>query len=236
MILVGLKTDFYGPKKNGKPIAIETEREFEIKNESPKYNIKGFIDKFIEYDNSILIQDYKSSKGKFEGEEIESNIQGMMYSLVSKKINKDKKPTAEFIFLRFPDDPKQTVEFSDYQLTGFEHYLEYVNGIVNNYSEEDAKSNFAADAQMPKKGFKGPLLCGFAKVPGQLKKDGSKMWHCPYKFGFEYYEILKDDDTVSHTSKEKPSDGVKYNIKKYNGCPKHAQPKGKVDVFNFLDM
>lgn len=235
MILVGLCTDFYGPRPKKSIVAIDAEMEFEIKNESPKYYIKGFIDKRIEYPKEILIQDYKSSKKKFEGDEIDSNIQGMMYSLVSKKMNSEKTPSAEFIFLRYPDDPKQKVSFTDEQLHGFELYLEYINQIVNNFSEADAKSNFAADEEMPKKGFKGPLLCGFAKKPGQLKKNGEPMWHCPYKFGFEYYEILKDDGSVSHTSKYKPKDGVNFNVKRYDGCPKHVQP-AKESVFNFLDI
>lgn len=234
MIIVGLGEDFYGPRPKKHIVNIEAEKAFEIENERPKYRIKGFIDKKVEYPDEVLIHDYKSSKQKFEGDEIVSNIQGMMYSLVSKKQSEQKKVKVEFIFLRFPSDPKQKVQFSDEELTGFELYLEYINEIVDNFSEETAKSNFAADADMPKKGFKGPLLCGRAKAPGQLKKNGDLMWHCPYKFGFEYYEILDEDGAVKSTSKKRPPEGVNFNVKTYAGCPKHPQPKK--NVFDFLDI
>jgi hypothetical protein len=219
MILVGLNNEYFG-KKGAKNI--DPELEFNIENESPRYNIRGFIDKFIEYKDKLEIHDYKSSKEKFKGDELDSNIQAMMYTLVAKKLKPDLNTLVKFIFLRFPKQPIQEVEFDEETLEGFEEYLEYVNGIVDNYNEQDAVSDFAAEKNMPKKGFSGPLLCGFAKEPGQLKKNGDPMWHCPYKFGFEYYEILNDDGEVIGTSKKKPKQN--HRKKFYEGCPKHAQP------------
>lgn len=219
MILVGLNNEYFG-KKGAKNI--DPELEFNIENESPRYNIRGFIDKFIEYKDKLEIHDYKSSKEKFKGDELDSNIQAMMYTLVAKKLKPDLNTLVKFIFLRFPKQPIQEVEFDEETLEGFEEYLEYVNGIVDNYNEQDAVSDFAAEKNMPKKGFSGPLLCGFAKEPGQLKKNGDPMWHCPYKFGFEYYEILNDNGEVIGTSKKKPKQN--HRKKFYEGCPKHAQP------------
>jgi len=226
MILVGLNNDYLG----GRGVkSIDPELEFNIENESPRYNIRGFIDKFIEYKNKLEIHDYKSSKQKFKGDELDSNIQAMMYTLVAKKLKPELDSLVKFIFLRFPDQPIQEVKFDEESLDGFEMYLEYVNNIVDNYSERDAVGDFAAEKNIPKKGFSGPLLCGFAKEPGQLKKNGDPMWHCPYKFAFDYYEILDDEGNVKATSKSKPKG--KFRKARYEGCPKHTQT-AKEDEFD----
>lgn len=228
MILVGLNNEFFG-KRGAKKI--DPELEFKIENDSPKYNIRGFIDKFIEYKNKLEIHDYKSSKQKFKGDELDSNVQAMMYSLVAKKLKPELESLVKFIFLRFPKQPLQEVQFDKESLEGFEMYLEYINEIINNYNEESAKSDFAADKGMPKKGFSGQLLCGFAKEPGQLKKNGDLMWHCPYKFAFDYYEHLDKDGKVIATSKKKPKG--KHRKVSYGGCPKHVkqQPDAFEDAF-----
>lgn len=227
MILVGLNNEFLG-KKGAKQI--DPELEFNIKNESPRYNIRGFIDKFIEYKSKLEIHDYKSSKQKFKGEELDSNIQAMMYSLVAKKMKPELDALVKFIFLRFPKQPIQEIQFDEEALEGFEYYLEHLNKVIDNFSEDNASSDFAADKNMPKKGFSGPLLCGFAKKPGQLKKDGTPMWHCPYKFAFDYYEKLDKEGKVIGTSKNKPKG--KFNKKSYSGCPRHRQVKQE-DPFDF---
>ena len=102
MIYVALDHEFFG----GEGGYIERpEEEFKIENESPEYNIYGFIDKPIQYkkDKTVRIVDYKTSKQKFKGEELESNIQAMMYSLAAKKLwPKMKRRIVEFLFLKFP--------------------------------------------------------------------------------------------------------------------------------------
>ena len=223
MIVVGLRNDFY---VDGSEL-LDPEFEFDITSEKPLYRIYGFIDKAAKFKEKkeVLISDYKSSKAKFKGEDLESNVQAMIYSLVAKKTWPKLKPVVEFIFLRFPRKPIQRLEFNDDTLEGFEYYLEEVYKRVCNFSEKDSKINFAADKDFPKKdeGFKGPLNCGFAKKKGQLKKDGSLMWHCAYKFPFSYYalkdksgKILKTDfeDTFSPKKEE--------TVEKmdYKGCPR----------------
>lgn len=223
MILVGVKNDFFGTKGAS---VLPPEFEFSIENKEPKYNIKGFIDKPIDYpkDKKMEIVDYKSSKEKFKGEEYTSNVQAMMYSLVSKKTWPDRKPIVKFVFLRFPEQPVQELTFSDEVLAGFEHYLSFVNEAVNNFNEKSAKASFAADKVIKKEdGFKGPLVCGFAKYKGQLKKDGNVMWHCPFKFGFDYFSLENEKgETVksSHNDDLKPKSGEKVVKKTYDGCPK----------------
>ena len=85
MIYVALDHDFFG----GDGGFIETpEQDFKIENKKPKYNIYGFIDKPVQYKDKKLLKivDYKTSKAKFKGDELETNIQAMMYSLASKKL------------------------------------------------------------------------------------------------------------------------------------------------------
>jgi len=72
------------------------------------------------------------------------------------------------------------------------------------------------------------LQCGRAVHKGQLKKDGSLMYHCPYKFDFYYYKIcdmkgvmvascfLEDFDEYI---KKYPEDKYLYQTVFYKGCP-----------------
>jgi hypothetical protein len=222
MILVGLKNDFF--VKGGELLGAEY--EFNIKNESPNYYIKGFIDKPYKVGREIIIDDFKSSKSKFEGEDRESNIQGMMYSLAAKKIWGDIDPKVRFIFLRFADDPMVKLNFNNDTLKGFEYYLESVQQKINSFTEEDAKKNYAFD-QINVEGFKGKLMCGFSKVRGEKKKDGTPKWSCQYKFPFKYF-VLKDKDgktlKSSHENNFKPKEDQKVLELQYTGCPRHRPP------------
>ena len=237
MILVGLHDDFFcaGAK------LLDPEYEFNLKNSDPAYSVRGFIDKAAKYtkENKILIKDYKSSKKRFEGSDLTANLQGMIYSLVATKTWPKLKPVVQFCFLKFPNETIQELEFTEEQLAGLEHYLSHCYKVINNFTEETARCNFAADQPFPGKneGFKGPLNCGFAKYPGQLKKDGSVMWHCAYKFGFDYYQLVDENGNqikTAFTEEElKPKGGEKVIKQKYNGCPKHPQQNQDDDDFGF---
>ena len=76
---------------------------------------------------------------------------------------------------------------------------------INNFSEEDAKSNFAKNKPFPKKkeGFTGPLNCGFAEYEGHLKKDGNPRWYCEHKFAFDYYSVVDEEGNTLYSSKDK---------------------------------
>lgn len=222
MILVGLKTDFFVA---GGQI-IKPEYDFEIINEGPRYYIKGFIDKPATKGMELIIDDFKSSKKQFSGEDRESNIQALIYSLAARKIWPDFKPVVRFIFLQFPDDPIQKIEYSNDVLKGFELYLSQTQKLVDSFNEEKAKANFAVNKPQPSSGeFSGKLLCGFAKSPNQLKKDGTPMWACSYKWAFDYW-VLKDEDGSIITSemdknKLKIKEGQKIEKMHYAGCPAH---------------
>jgi len=227
MILVGLDTDFYG-EELGEAKILEPEFEFKIENEKPTFNISGFIDKITLYpkENKLVITDYKTSKEKFKGDEKDCNIQALMYSLVAKnKWPEYKNIIVKFIFLKFPEQPVVEICFSEEEMEGFSHYLEYLNFQADSFTEKDAKSWLAADMEDSKLEFKGQKMCGRASEKGQLKKDKTPMWHCPFKFDFEYYVLIdKDNRVIKSAFKEKDIQSTDSELKiekrQYEGCPK----------------
>lgn len=226
MLVVALKSDFFG--KGGRPD--KPEREFLIENENPHYKIRGFLDKVIKYSKKKLIKivDYKTSKSKFKGDDLTSNLQAMTYALAAKKelYTSYENILVEFLFLKFGKSASEQVTFTDEELSGFEYYLAHVYQQIDNFDEEAAVSNFASDKPHPKDGsFGGPLSCGFAKHKGQLKKDGTIMWHCDFKFPFDYYALLNEKEEVISTDlkEENLIAGENQTIikKSYQGCPAH---------------
>lgn len=210
MILVGLKTDFFG---DGGSLG-EPEFRFELQNENPKYKVRGYIDKLVFYnDGKIKIVDYKSSKQKFKGDDIAANIQAMVYSLVGYKIFGADDVSAEFIFLRFPRQPLQQVHPSGDQLKGFEYYLSHIYHLINNFSEKDAVSNMAADSS------KNRWLCKAGK------------WECPYMRPFKYYALVDGDGKTVKTALAKTDlkaeEGQSLIIKYYEGCPSYKNVSAK---------
>ena len=53
------------------------------------------------------------------------------------------------------------------------------------------------------------------------------MWHCAFKFDFDYYALVDEDGVQLKTAfKENElitSEGQKIIKLKYDGCPRHAQ-------------
>lgn len=112
-------------------------------------------------------------------------------------------------------------------LDGFEYQLTAIQEYLDGFNLEDANSNFAASQPFPTdSSFSGPLQCGFAKTKGQLKKDGTVMWHCSMKFDFDYYVVLNKDKKViksytqSDFSKDLVPTGCSFEKRHYAGCPK----------------
>ena len=137
MLYVGFNHNFYckGNKE------LKEEEHFEI--EGDNFVINGFIDKKAFYKNKIDIWDYKSSKSKFNREEIESNYQALMYSLATLK--KDGViPEVKFLFLRFPDSPEQAApKLTEEELEGFELFLTELAELLSDYNEDKAHENLA---------------------------------------------------------------------------------------------
>lgn len=213
MIIVGLKHDFHGGKAKVQGI----EKQFKVVSQNPKYSIGGFIDLLIEDEKTdkVIVRDFKSQKSKFKDDELSGNIQAFTYTLAVKKqlIPTAKEVLVEFILLRFPEDPIQQVKIDDDQLKGFEKYLAYMYKLVNNFTEDDARRNFAADN--PKKKW----LC----------KAGAT-WECPARRPREFYVLLDGAKIIKSAFDKESLDKVakKGQIiekRQYHGCPRHSCPK-----------
>ena len=221
MVLVGLKFDFFC---EGGDLG-EAELRFEIYNEKPEYRIMGFLDKYAMYDDeekTVKIVDYKSSKQKFRGDDLTANIQGMMYSLAARhKWPEAKRRLINFMFLRFPRQPIQELEFSEAELNGFEQHLASVYQVINNFNYEYAKSNFAKDNP------KNSWLCGRGK------------WVCPHKNPYTYHVVLDKNERVMHTSYSNDfgelKKGQRVEERQYKGCPRFYSEAAKQDPFDVLD-
>tara|TARA_R110000824_G_scaffold244366_6_gene433131 strand:+ start:1280 stop:2338 length:1059 start_codon:yes stop_codon:yes gene_type:complete len=242
MILNGLLYDFFGDT-HCSPEKHESELAFAIQKDDGefKYSVRGFIDKLFLYkgEKYALIRDFKSSKKAFNSYEVDDNLQDLMYSLAVKKLFPEyKNRQSEFLFLKFELDPSKKhskeessinsgvvkmAAISDYELMGFEHFLTEIQALVDNFTEEDAQENMAHAKGYPKpeEGFAGKIVCGFAKFKGQLKKDGNVMWHCPFKFGFDYFVALDEKGVITKSAhkKEDLSEFKKVEKRKYAGCP-----------------
>lgn len=236
MTLNGLMYDFFGLTA-GKPTLAVSEQDFDIvvNDGKFKYKIKGFIDKLFLYKKKkfALIRDFKTSRETFKGKEVKDNLQDYMYSLAVKHLFPEySNRSSEFLFLKFElDDSKNSgvirmAPITDDDLEGFEYQLTAIQEYLDNFSEEDAYSNFAAKQPFPKdKSFSGPLQCGFAKFPGQLKIDGTPMWACSCKWPFDYFATVDDNgkQLKSYFNESEIPEGQKYEKRHYAGCPTHQK-------------
>lgn len=251
-ILNGLSHDFWGEKR-GKPVQSLTEKDFDILKEG-RYKIRGFIDRlFIYGDGHALIRDYKSSKECFKGDSATTlNEQATMYCLAVRELFPEVKTVSvEFLFLKFDCDTESEWATGQYQgretkklyhnggglitlnydwgeVEGFEDYLEGFQEYLEDFTEEDATKNFAAVKPEPvDSSFGGKLNCGFARTPGQLKKDGTLMWSCSYRHPFLYYHVTQGEKFIATCfldEREKlihkyPIEEFTWTEKSYSGCP-----------------
>lgn len=240
MTLNGLMYDFFG-NTDQEPTEEHSEKDFHIvvNDGVVKYKIRGFIDKLFLYKDKkyALIRDFKTSKETFKGKDAEDNMQDLMYSLAVKHLFPEyETKQSEFLFLKFdliPDIKKSGIvrmePLDEHDLHGFEHHLTEIQQYLDNFTEESATKNMAAYKGFPSDGsFSCKLLCGFAKEKGQLKKDGTPMWHCGMKFDFFYYDINDADGNFSRScfddefSEDMVPDGGSYEMKYYPGCPAHC--------------
>lgn len=236
----GLTYDFFGNEQKGLTEGL-SEQDFDlVKNEDGvRYRIRGFIDKLFLYKGKkfALIRDFKTSKEVFKGKDAEDNLQDLMYSLaVDHLFPEYTNKQSEFLFLKFELNPEakksgvmrmQPLDKDD--LRGFELHLTEIQRYLDNFSEENATGNMAAYQGWPTdKSFSKKLLCGFATKKGELKKDGTKKWHCGMKFDFFYYEIKNSEGHFSRScfeeefTEEMVPEGGSYEMKYYAGCPAHS--------------
>lgn len=258
MIVNGLRCDFFGDTEE-KPVLAESEKFFDLEinkeDKGIRYAIRGYIDKLFVYkDNSVVIRDFKSSKSVFKGKEVTDNLQNLIYSLAVKHLMPETKPQSEFLFLRFDLDKDllgncgkgylKMDKITEEELEGFEHQLTQFQNYLDNFDEDAATSNFAAQQDYPRDGtFGGPLACGkdgFKMSKGQpvLDKNGEpiKAFICPYRKPMEYYALKDADGKIKKTSSIENKheleikDGDEILKMKYDGCP-HWQKKQVIDDF-----
>lgn len=214
MIYVGLSLDFYCKEWDLLP------PELEFNYQGKGYELVGFIDKAAKKDNQIKFLDYKSSKAKYSGEEEEFNIQSLIYSLWAYR-ELGMIPFVQFIFLRFKDDPFINKQYTEEQLLGFEEYLSYITKFLTDFTFDKAISGLAADKGFPKDGgFGGRTMCGRATYAGELKKDKTPMFHCYYKFPFNYFAVFNDKGEHLYSSRDEPklNEGETAIEQEYKGC------------------
>lgn len=252
-IVNGLNYDFYGSDTET-PFEAISEKTFDIDIDDgdKKYYIYGFIDKLFLYDKGkrAVIRDFKTSKKVYTGHEITDNLQNLIYGLAVKKMYPQCEDLrTEFLFLKFDlsedllgndgDGVLKLEPMSLNELEGFEYHLTEIQSYLDNFNYDTACSNFAADQPFPEdKSFSGPLSCGFAKRPGQLKKDGTPMWHCNYKFPFDYWVLKNIDGEIINSYKEEDKhlliadEGKGEYIEKlhYGGCPKFNVKNDDIDL------
>lgn len=225
MAVFGLQYDFHheGSAK------LESESEFNIITDT--YSINGFIDKKATFpDGSVKITDYKTSKAKFKPEELDGNMQAMMYSLACYK-QAGVIPEISFLFLREKEPIQKAEVCSQDDLEGFEYYLGELTEYIKTFDEKKAKSDYAANDK------ERMWLCGRTKKQGQLKKDGSPMWDCASKWAFDYFVALDEKGkilTSAFTKKELEGKKGAIEQRRYPGCPRWNRPAPeKSDDFNF---
>lgn len=247
MILRGLDYDFFGDD-GGEIKESISEKEFNLSIEEGKlkYNIRGFIDKLFLYKNKkAVIRDFKTSKQRFKGKEIDDNMQDLMYCLAIKKLFPEYKSLSEFLFLRFDMEKDifgnpgngvmQMKEISDDTLEGFEIELAQIQKYLENFSKSQATSNFASEQGYPKDGtFGGPLSCGkdgFKMRKGEpvLDENGEpvKAFICAYRKPFDYFVLLSEDGSIKKSVYEEGQDqldelkekGDTIERRTYEGCP-----------------
>lgn len=215
MILVGLSLDFYCDGWELEP------PELEFKYKGNGYELLGYIDKSATKPGQYLIQDFKSSQKKYEGEEKDFNIQSLIYSLWSYK-ERGIIPFVQFIFLRFKDDPFIEKQYTAEELDGFQDYLIYITSYLSDFTFNKAIDNMAVDKGFPKDGsFSGRTMCGRSKSPTDTKKDGTLMYACAHKWPYNYFAVFNDKGEHLYSSRDEPklNEGETAVEQEYLGCP-----------------
>lgn len=228
MVIVGIKSDFLMTAvTKGENYEIHGEKKFNFaafKDGKPLFVVKGIIDKYVEIGGDISIADYKTSSQKFKKKELEKDWQSLIYSLFFKRL-RDKNPSFNFIFLRFPKSSTVHNSVTEEQIKKCEKELEEISIKMSNFSAENAFENFAADKGFLSndEGFGGLSMCGRSKYPEQKKEDGSPVYACSLKWPMLYYAEKDQNGKIVRSSLEKiekSKEGNRVVKMKYNGCPK----------------
>ncbi len=227
-ILAGLEIDFYCEGS----ISVQSELKFE--ENDGRIWFMGFIDKIAEYEDRVLLIDYKTQAKHFSDYDLEFSIQALMYLMVARKKYPKKNLEFEFHQLKEQRDRSRKVKnpvqkvtgVSNDVLDGFYEWLCELSSYLEDFDIKKATSNFASRSPS-----KINYMCGTGNF-GDRKDDGSLKHQCSAKFPFIYFALVEGDKTIktAYTKKElvkelKP--GQKIQQKNYEGCPawKHLWEK-----------
>jgi hypothetical protein len=241
MLIVALENDFLGRPTD--EILSEIKHTVEVYTgdgkHDKKFTILGVIDKVFVRRNDkgeiveVEIVDYKTSSKKFDEDDLESNLQGLVYQFFAKKMFPGVKNVKfKFLFLRFPKSPVIEVPpLPDTDVEGLEHYLTYITRYMKSFTEAHAKKNFA------KYNKTSQFLCGkYGKKRYLDKKTKQKVEHnepqfiCALRDPYDYYAVIDaEGNNIRSAMTEKelaPKKGEVVVKRRYLGCPAwHAQKK-----------
>lgn len=146
------------------------------------YSIKGFLDRVLEYDNYVVVRDYKSQAKPFTKEELQNNLQAKIYQYAIKQMF-NKRADIEFIMLR---QEKTSINFiqrvpwvGEDVLEGLELYLVEIGRYLSQFDLNKAISNPAATSdkawQCKFCSYKNSFICyGLYNENGELIKTSLK--------------------------------------------------------------
>jgi len=254
MTMAGLNFDFFG-EKGGRPSEIILEKAFDISvDEKDKlYRLRGFIDVLFFYkeDRKVIIRDFKTSKSVFKGKDITDNLQDLIYTLAVKKLFPHfTHRQMEFLFVKFDLNSTGRVQMKNLsveELEGLEYQLTEIQSFIDNFSEETAVSDFAAQQSFPSDGtFGGPLMCGkdgykILRGGPLLDKNGKKVkaYICPHRNPLDYWAIEDSAGIIIKSAFEDKKDSLSPDeskgetlvLKQYGGCPYWNQRATADDFF-----
>lgn len=212
-ILRALRENFY---EEG---AEKVEYEYYFNIETDKYHINGFLDKVAFYSDRIRIRDYKTSKRKFNKEELEFNLQNYFYRFAIWKTFPQLRIDFDFLFLITKQPVQVAPHVSDDEMAGFELWLNQMSDYLTDFNYEKAIQN--PGKFNPKCKF---WKCG--KPLGSINSEGEPAWHCSMRYPFLYYS-LEEDGKILKTSRDidelnrECKEGQKIFQKEYEGCMFH---------------
>lgn len=229
-LLTGFETDFYCEKG----LLQKPETYFDIID---KFKVRGFIDKHALFtdndgDQYVEIWDYKGKKKKFSEAELKQNMQAFIYLMAAKTLYPNinlLKSKVKFVLLDYPEAPVQ-----EFQLENMSEYnkflasMEEYQKLIDSFGREKISSGLAKDKGFPKdKTFSGLLVCGIGvKNKGDLKKDGSLKYHCPFRFPFDYYTLVDKAGKVHYSGLEPKFDkNLELKQFRFPGCCGFYHPK-----------
>lgn len=217
-ILTGVSFDFYCEGS----INLRSEEKFEI--DKGNYILNGRLDVTAEYPDRVVCRDFKTSRAKYNKEDIDFNLQALTYSVALKHKYPHLPIEVDFVFLKYTQAPFQKTFITDELREGFLAWLDYMSEYLTGFDYKKATSDFA------KNDIKRKWLCGGQL--GELNKDGDQKWYCAYKYPFVYWAAMKDEKIVKSSRNRSDleyhkNEGCEIVMKTHSGCPawKHLWEK-----------